>query len=90
MALGQTAEIKITGHAMAGSFGHDIVCAAVSTLYAQLANYLSHPTVNDIEGVVTIKSGYLDAGDQRLLNAFEGTVEQLSVEYPDNVVIEHG
>lgn len=38
--LTQYVALEITGHAMSGEFGHDIVCAAVSVLGQTLANSL--------------------------------------------------
>jgi len=82
--------VEITGHAMTAPYGHDIVCAAVSVLYAQLANYLTGATVDDSDGKAVVSADTIDAGNQRLFKAFTGTIEQLSVQYPKNVTLTCG
>lgn len=81
------AVITFTGHAMSGPYGHDLVCAAVSTLYSQLTDYLSSVSVQDDGDKAVVKTGLLDAGDKRLLEAFTGTAQQLATEYPKNIAV---
>ena len=70
-------------------YGHDIVCSSF-ILYAQLANYLTGATVDDSNGKVIISADVIDAGNQRLFEAFTGTVDQLSMQYPKNVTLTCG
>lgn len=83
--LYSNAEISINGHAGWAVKGKDIVCAAVSVLYNELATYLRYADVVDDGQNVTIKTGWMDEGDVRLMEAFEGTTKQLAREYPNNV-----
>ncbi|GAX04560.1 hypothetical protein IWT140_02202 [Secundilactobacillus pentosiphilus] len=83
-------KISITGHAQSGPYGQDIVCAAVSTLYSQLNEYLSDAEIADDGNHVYINVRTLDEGDKRLLTAFTGTVEQLAMQYPKNVTLTSG
>ncbi|MCH5463208.1 ribosomal-processing cysteine protease Prp [Lactobacillus sp. LC28-10] len=83
-------KITINGHAESGPYGQDIVCAAVSVLYSQLEQYLSDADVADDGKQVHINVRTLDEGDKRLLTAFTGTVEQLSMQYPKNVTLTSG
>ncbi|MBJ8325427.1 ribosomal-processing cysteine protease Prp [Streptococcus pacificus] len=57
LSNGQPVHIKITGHAGSGEYGHDVMCAAVSTLsinfinsLEQLAAYVPDYRINDVTG----------------------------------------
>ena len=91
----QTVAFKLTGHADAGDYGHDIVCAAVSVLSISTVNGLtkvvhSTPKIdkNDTEGgylkVTQIATGH-DA--QILMNTFLNAMEDIQEQYPDFVSI---
>lgn len=82
--------IEITGHAMNAPYGHDIVCAAVSVLYSAVANHITSSRVDDLDGKVTMVINSLDAGNQRLIETFTDTIQELSLQYPDNVQLIDG
>ncbi|MCU9534355.1 ribosomal-processing cysteine protease Prp [Streptococcus sp. CSL10205-OR2] len=57
LSNGDPVNIKIMGHAASGEYGHDVMCAAVSTLSVNLINSLEHLAayipkyrINDITG----------------------------------------
>lgn len=77
--------IEIAGHALEAPYGHDIVCAGVSTLYDMLANHIVNSSVTDIDGRVTMIINGAVRGNLLLVQAFTDTIERLSAQYPDNV-----
>ncbi|WP_263862339.1 ribosomal-processing cysteine protease Prp [Levilactobacillus acidifarinae] len=80
--------IEITGHALEAPYGHDIVCASVSTLCSLLANNLVSSIVADDGNVFRVVAGLKDHGNQRIYFAVKGTLQQLSEQYPKNVSFE--
>jgi uncharacterized protein YsxB (DUF464 family) len=91
----QTVAFKLTGHADAGDYGHDIVCAAVSVLSISTVNGLTkiihtHPEIdkNDAEGGY-LKVTQIDTGHdaQILMNTFLNSLEDIQEQYPDFVSI---
>lgn len=86
--LTRIAELKIRGHAMSAPYGHDIVCASVSTLSAMLGhsfNAIVHDNGNDFQVTASLKQG----GNRRLWLAAKKTLEQLAHQYPENVEFEY-
>ncbi|HIW72639.1 MAG TPA: ribosomal-processing cysteine protease Prp [Candidatus Levilactobacillus faecigallinarum] len=81
-------EITIEGHALEAPFGHDIVCAAVSTLFSQLQVSLVKQQTNDDGNAAKLQATLLDNGDFRMVNSFEIMIKQLAKQYPKNVSFE--
>jgi len=77
--------IKISGHAEAGPYGHDLVCAAVSALSAQLSASLSDAYITDDGMTVFFKLNSFDAGDVRIVLGFKEVIKQMVSQYPDNI-----
>lgn len=82
-----TTTIRFWGHSGLASYGHDIVCSAISIMMAQLRDYLSCAETKDDGAEVSIVAKNLDAGDERLLTAFTGTALQIEAQYPKNVKV---
>jgi len=85
--------LRVSGHAMRGSAGTDIVCAAVSS-----AVYMAVNTVTDVIGApaeATVNEGELffettDKTDavQTVLAGLELHLRALQKQYPDNITVE--
>ena len=91
----RTVAFKLTGHADAGDYGHDIVCAAVSVLSISTVNGLTkvihgRPKVekNDAEGGF-LRVTHIDPGHdaQILMDAFLNAMEDIQEQYPDFIKI---
>lgn len=80
--------IEITGHALEAPYGHDIVCASVSTLCSLLANNLVDSIVTDDGDTFRVVTGLQNHGNQRLYFAVKGALQQLNEQYPKNVSFE--
>ncbi|VDG18233.1 hypothetical protein [Lactobacillus brevis] [Lactiplantibacillus mudanjiangensis] len=86
--LTKIAELKITGHALSAPYGHDIVCASVSTLCSVLS-YSFDPIFRDDGDTFLITASLAQRGNQRLWAAVKANLEQLSKQYPENVKFKH-
>jgi uncharacterized protein YsxB (DUF464 family) len=92
--------VTVTGHAGSGPEGHDIVCAAVSSLALTLAANVSYMEAQDaVHGVITkLEEGnaeiqctayrrYKDSVEQIYRSICVG-FELLATKYPDNISYE--
>ena len=81
---------SLSGHAGAGEYGQDIVCAAVSSTAYMTAN-----TITDVIGAtahVTVDEGYMDltvtdrlADCQHVLSGFRLHIQAMQEQYPQAV-----
>lgn len=87
--------MRMEGHAGAGPFGQDIVCAGASTLMFTLLEaaqdepkFSTHAYMNETEATIEV-SCYPDAGHERrcryLFDTIAHGVEMLAVKYPDHI-----
>jgi uncharacterized protein YsxB (DUF464 family) len=79
--------VRITGHAGCGEIGHDIVCAAVSTLFYTLAEYLAErmQTTDEIEPGAAYLTWNGDAGEA--MEMFRTGIGMVAGSYPEHVEI---
>ncbi|MGM9892266.1 ribosomal-processing cysteine protease Prp [Limosilactobacillus sp.] len=85
----------ITGHADAGPYGQDIVCAAVSALAISTINGLEHvvhvkPQVesdNQNGGLLKVAQLGVDHDSQLLLNTLMNGLLDVQESYPDNIEV---
>ena len=84
-------EIVIKGHANYGTFGNDIVCAAVSTMAITTVNgILSLEDSLDYEensGLLIIRTKENTDVNQKLLDNMISMLEELKSQYPKNIEI---
>lgn len=88
-------EITVTGHAGAGPEGHDIVCAAISTLISTLNNALEELTYDKFDaeiqpGTAVFRYRDLSATGHALVDSFFIGVEGVANAHPDHVRIMPG
>lgn len=79
---------EVTGHANYAEKGKDIVCAAVSSLYLTISNYLvskEYAYFDDDEGQ-TVEISYLDES-QPLIKALHQGLVAISAQYPEFVKV---
>lgn len=88
---GKIVSYEISGHAMSGDFGHDIVCSAVSVLGITTCNGIENLT--DVQPLYEMEDGYLyiemptdideeqDKVAQILLQNFEFAIKDVIAEY---------
>lgn len=81
-------DIAIQGHALEAPYGHDVVCAAVSVLFAQLQVSLRNTHADDDGDIAKLHALVSDAGDVRMIASFQAMIEQLAEQYPKNVSFE--
>lgn len=86
---------EISGHAMSGEFGHDIVCSAVSVLGVTTCNGIEN--LIGIEPIAEMEDGYLyveipaDMNEEQnkvaqiLLQNFEFAIKDVVAEYGEFV-----
>ena len=89
-ACGQLIGFHLSGHAGAGDYGQDIVCAAVSS-----AAYMTANTVTEIVGAtadITVDDGLMEMtvtdrieDCQNILSGFRLHIQALSEEYPQRI-----
>ena len=89
-ACGQLIGFHLSGHAGAGEYGQDIVCAAVSS-----AAYMTANTVTEIVGAaadITVDDGLMELtvtdrieDCQNILSGFRLHIQALSEEYPTRI-----
>ena len=89
-ACGQLIGFSLSGHAGAGDYGQDIVCAAVSS-----AAYMTANTVTEIVGAaadITVDDGLMELtvtdrieDCQNILSGFRLHIQALSEEYPTRI-----
>lgn len=95
-AQGNIAGFLMKGHAGAGAYGSDPVCAAVSS-----AAYMAANTITDVIGIpcsVTVSGGYFRfqvsqncmAECRTVLRGLELHMRQLAKQYPENLKIIYG
>jgi uncharacterized protein YsxB (DUF464 family) len=89
---GKVVSIEMSGHAMSGEYGHDIVCSAVSVLSITTINNIERMVLG-FEPPVEVESGYLyvtipqdlsekeDEKTQFLLTAFTHAMKEVEQEY---------
>ena len=86
---------EVSGHSGHGSYGSDIVCAAVSSCAYMVAN-----TLTDVIGVpadIQVRDGYMKltvaAKDSRriadIMKGFEIHAKALAEEYAENIICEN-
>ena len=85
-------EIRVTGHAGAGPPGHDLVCAAISTLVETLVRSLEELTYDKVKsdlqpGRADIEYRNLSPHGQWLVDSFFVGVEGVAEAHPDFVRI---
>lgn len=88
----RSGEIEIIGHAGAGPPGHDLVCAAVSTLVQTLVNSLEELTYDKVKseiqpGRAVIQYRNLSAHGQWLVDSFFVGVRGVAESHPDCIRI---
>lgn len=81
--------IRVYGHSMYADIGHDIVCAAISTLTEATYNYLL-ATENKVaneesDGMYTISIESLNKQGKAIINSFIDMVQDLINQYPNNL-----
>ena len=89
-ADGLLSGFSVSGHAGAGAYGQDIVCAAVSS-----ATYMTANTVTDIlcqpadvvvdEGLLSLRITGDKAACQAVLAGFRLHIQALQEEYPERI-----
>ena len=89
-ADGLLSGFTVSGHAGAGAYGQDIVCAAVSS-----ATYMTANTITEILGLpadIAVEDGYLSlqvSGEltscQTVLAGFRLHIEAMQQEYPKRI-----
>lgn len=81
--------IRVYGHSGYAPIGHDIVCAAISTLTEATYRYLvaTKNMVNQKEsnGVYIINLEALNEQGRAIINSFIDMVQELINQYPKNV-----
>ena len=81
--------IRVYGHSGYAPVGHDIVCAAISTLTEATYNYLvaTNNEVNNEEsnGVYIIHLVELNKQGNAIINSFKNMVDDLIKQYPKNL-----
>ena len=88
-------KFEITGHADAGPYGQDIVCAAVSALAISTINGLDRvvhnkPAVESDDqngGLLKVTSLGVDHDSQLLLNTLLNGLADIQESYPDNIKV---
>lgn len=80
---------KVTGHANYAEKGKDIVCAAVSSLYLAISNYLvsKEYAYFDNDESKTVEISHLDES-QVLIEALHQGLVDISQQYPEHVYVE--
>ncbi|MEY8441247.1 ribosomal-processing cysteine protease Prp [Lactobacillaceae bacterium 24-114] len=89
----QITAFEIRGHADAGPYGQDIVCAAVSVLSISTINGLeqvakTNPTVesdNDNGGFLKVTSINLGHDSQVIMQTFFNGMQDVAESYPQNI-----
>lgn len=84
--------ILIEGHANYADPGHDIVCAAISTLVLTLERSIrsltkDRPDITMYDGYTELKIGHLSEESNLLIDAFFIGVSGIADEYPEYVSI---
>ena len=87
---------KMTGHADAGPYGQDIVCAAVSALSISTINGLeqvvkSQPAVKQDSangGFLEVTGLGVDHDSQLLLTTFQNGLLDIKESYPNNIEVQ--
>ncbi|MDR2464773.1 MAG: ribosomal-processing cysteine protease Prp [Streptococcaceae bacterium] len=69
---------ELSGHAMSGEYGHDIVCSAVSVLSITTANGLERLT--GVEPITEMSSGYLYVELQENLSSEQREIARILLE----------
>lgn len=90
--LSQLDGLTITGHAGAGPPGHDLVCAAVSTLVQTLVSSIGELTDDKVKsdirpGKVVVEYRDLSARGRLLIDSFFVGINGVAGAYPECVKI---
>ncbi|ARU92078.1 hypothetical protein SCLARK_001578 [Spiroplasma clarkii] len=85
--------IEITGHAEAGEFGNDLVCAGITAIVSGALNGLdllhhSKVKLTVLENQIIIKVIKQDSDLQKLLQFLLIQLQTINVQYPKNFAIE--
>lgn len=78
--------LKLSGHAGSAPKGHDLVCAAVSTLFGEMQLSDDIAVAQDDDGGYTAVN--ICAGGMNAFRLVAKTLKQLSVQYPDYIRFE--
>jgi len=84
--MGQIVAYEFTGHANYAEHGKDIVCAAVSTLYESVTNYLI-----ECDDVREISENYYELKTNQskiICHFFQKSMQNIADSYPENVRVE--
>lgn len=81
--------IYVHGHSGYGTYGNDIVCAAISTLTEATYNYLE-ATNNQVhnycdDGEFTIILDKLNKNGKQIVEKFKEMIKDLESQYPKNI-----
>lgn len=88
-------DMKVTGHAESGPYGHDLVCASVSSACVGIANALEERgftekklgTIDVQEGFVQIKVQEFHSDIQVVLETFEILLKTIEESYAKYIEI---
>ena len=72
-------QVTISGHALSGEYGSDLVCAGISTVITGLCNALDQLSEYDGDKI-TIKEGYVNIPDVNSNDAVQLIMEVLIVQ----------
>lgn len=82
---------SLSGHALFADFGKDIVCAAVSALYASTTNGLNNYTaLTDVQSISRndIRIQLYSDVTEALIQSFYDALLDIEHQYPKNVSVE--
>lgn len=84
--------VEVKGHSGYAEYGKDIVCAAISTLVEATYNYLlatkNKVEKDDDDGLFIIETKEpLNKAGERIFNEFKSMIYDLSIQYPNNILI---
>ena len=89
-ADGLISGFHLSGHAGAGEYGQDIVCAAVSSAAYMTANTITEIVKANVD--VTVQDGMMDltvldrlSACQDVLSGFQLHIQAMAEQYPDRI-----
>ena len=89
-AHGQLIGFHLSGHAGAGEYGQDIVCAAVSSAAYMTANTITEIVKANVD--ITVQDGMMDltvldrlSACQDVLSGFQLHIQAMAEQYPDRI-----
>jgi hypothetical protein len=89
----QNKELQVTGHANAGDYNHDLVCAAITGIVTGALNAFDLDYHQDVELIVqenNIQIIVKNLANRDLQTIFEFLIKQLktiTVQYPKNAIL---